>query len=1085
MANNDVQETLDRLLEELKSDHSERCLHAIQELSEFNYSSEAIVLQLERLALKGEAAVQKAALAALSFKTSQYVASRLSPHSKFYRNLILKEIDKWLEDELVDPHQAEVLRRHYDFDIKHTASLQVPAEQVVLAPEEAQQSFSEQSSEQSADQEVRQLSTSTDPRPSLTQALLSEASIKIYLYLGAFFVIASALILAALVEAARLPILAAATLAFGAGAFLIRKRLPQPSFALFIVFSFLLPIDANVLEETIGLTEPSLSIYWTVIFLIMAAIWGFSVWLYESRLFSIVAFVSLSLAFYRAGVIVDTAIELTIFLGMLASLIGLAGTLALSKWKDNKFSLPVFFAAQLQVLGLLFASLTLAATHTLSSDLSNGWWTLIALTWLAAAAFYVWSDMLVPFPLFPWMAVATLLPLPWFFLNMFSATQPVYAFGWWVWGALLALASEAALRLPFEKMKKYYWSLLAGSAALFLAAFSFARLWDRPLLTFAILALTALVYAALHLLRPRWFVWSAALLGALFAFLTFFYLPVIEKLNVSFVYQLLMASILLVVPELFTRSPLSLKSESRWPAIILGIFVSLFGLMLALLLDFDHMGRSAFVLLVYAVLFTLHALHGKQAWLGYFATAIESLALVYALEHFNLDLWLPALTALSLLYYITGFFFRRRVDDIKAWGNVLIHSGLTLGVLLSLTSLLLSKETSGWYIIAIALLFAVELFARPFVWLEPVVETLLSMSLYLILYDFNVSHTVYFPFGASLIWLGGDLIFDRLIRERKAYTRIITLFVGYILVFIATLALWVELNAAATTIYFSLYVMFFALYAFLQREPRLGYIATAFLPLTIIKFCDAVNIEKWIFPLIALAVLYYVTGYWLRRNQKANGWDTMLLYSGLALGVLTSISAPFQGGIDASIPVAIAATLFAVEAFALRSVWWVLPANALYLMSYFMILTGLDVDEPQFYSIGAALLGLIMHSFLTRAGSKTGAFIAGMLSQFVLLGTTYLQMVSTERFLFFVILFVQGLIVLIYGLIQRSRSLVFTPIVFVVLGVVTVIYSALKGLGTVILIGSTGVALLLAGIVAVLLRERITRLSEQLSDWRP
>jgi hypothetical protein len=261
--------------------------------------------------------------------------------------------------------------------------------------------------------------------------------------------------------------------------------------------------------------------------------------------------------------------------------------------------------------------------------------------------------------------------------------------------------------------------------------------------------------------------------------------------------------------------------------------------------------------------------------------------------------------------------------------------------------------------------------------------------------------------------------------------------------------------------------------------------ATGFLPLAVIKFCEVVNIEKWIFPLIALALLYYVTGYWLRRNRKTNGWDSMLRYSGLALGVLTSFSAPFQGGLDAAIPVALAATLFAVEAFALRNAWWVLPANALYLLSYFMILTELNVDEPQFFSIGAALLGIVMHALLTRAGSRTGAFIMGMLSQFVLLGTTYIQMASTERLLFFVILFVQGLIVLVYGLIQRSRSLVFAPIVFVVLGVVTVIYSALKGLGTVILIGSTGVVLLLAGIIAVLLRERITRLSEQLSDWRP
>jgi hypothetical protein len=87
--------------------------------------------------------------------------------------------------------------------------------------------------------------------------------------------------------------------------------------------------------------------------------------------------------------------------------------------------------------------------------------------------------------------------------------------------------------------------------------------------------------------------------------------------------------------------------------------------------------------------------------------------------------------------------------------------------------------------------------------------------------------------------------------------------------------------------------------------------------------------------------------------------------------------------------------------------------------------------------------------------------------------------------MFFFILFAQSMIVLVYGLIQRSRSLVITPIAFAVLGVVTVIYSALKGLSSVVLIGCTGVVLLMLGIVAVILRERITRLGEQLSEWRP
>jgi hypothetical protein len=156
-----------------------------------------------------------------------------------------------------------------------------------------------------------------------------------------------------------------------------------------------------------------------------------------------------------------------------------------------------------------------------------------------------------------------------------------------------------------------------------------------------------------------------------------------------------------------------------------------------------------------------------------------------------------------------------------------------------------------------------------------------------------------------------------------------------------------------------------------------------------------------------------------------------------------------------------------------------------------MILAELNVDEPQFYSVGAALLGMFMHFLLTSAGSKTGAFLAGMLSQLVLLGTSYLQMLAAEEparfFLLFAVLFAQSLVVLVYGMIQRSRSLVFTPLVFVVLGVLTLLYGTLKelGLGPVILIGSTGILLLMAGIAAVLMRERIAKLGEQLSGWRP
>jgi hypothetical protein len=995
----------------------------------------------------------------------------------------LNEIDQWQKDGVLEQRHAEVLRRRYDFDRQPAAPLQPVGETSAKEPEASTSTLPDASLERIKKlQGVSRPLQPTAPRPSLMQTLLSEASIRIYLYLGAFFVIAAALILAALVEAARLPILAVATLIFGGSALVLRKRLPQPSFALFIVFSFLLPIDANVVEETLGLSEPALSVYWTALFVLMAAIWSFSVWLYESRFFSAVAFVALGLAFYRAGEALNAETELKIFLGMLASLSGLAGTWVLKRWKDARFSLFVFLLAQVQTLGLLFLSLVFVTLRLFDPQISSGWWLLIALTWLTAALFFVLSNQLTPFAILPWMAVGALLPLPWFVLNAFDVRQPASAFGFLIWGAVLALGSEAAYRFRLRLTEMYHWALLAGSVPLFLVSLVLALDWATPGITFAILALTALLYTALHLIRPRWYVWSVALLSAAYAFFTFFQLPAIANVDVPLVVQLLIASTLLVLPELFSRSPLSLKSESRLPALAFGIFVAVLGITLALV-DVENIGRGAFALIGYAVLVTLHGLHGNRPWLGYLAAPLVVIALIFALIHFDLDLWLPALTSLTLLFYVTGFLLRR-MEAFKAWGVVLINSGLTLGVFLSLTSLALTKETSGWYILLIALLFAVEIFARPFAGLELAVETLLSISLYLILQDFNVTRIGHFLFGATLIWLGGDLILARFVEAKRRH-RPITLGAGFVLLLLSTFTLLTEFDPAPAALYFALYTLFFSASTLLQREPTLGYLATASFALAVIRSSQAVGFEEWIFPVIALAVLYYASGYWLGRNQRARGGDQMLLFSGLGLGMLTSFAAPLQGGLAASIPIAITATLFAAEAFARRNVWWALPANLFYLLSYYIILINLKVDQPQFYSIGAALLGMLMHYLLTRAGSGTGAFIAGMLSQLVLLGTTYIQMVSTESLAFFVVLFIQSMLILIYGLIQRSRSLVITPIAFAVIGVMTVIYTALKGLGPVILIGSTGVLLLMVGIVAVLLRERITRLSEQLSEWKP
>jgi hypothetical protein len=195
-----------------------------------------------------------------------------------------------------------------------------------------------------------------------------------------------------------------------------------------------------------------------------------------------------------------------------------------------------------------------------------------------------------------------------------------------------------------------------------------------------------------------------------------------------------------------------------------------------------------------------------------------------------------------------------------------------------------------------------------------------------------------------------------------------------------------------------------------------------------------------------------------------------------------------QGGTGGVIGAALAATFFTFEAFRLRQVWLGLPANLLYLVAYVTLLLELDVSQPQFYSIGAALLGFVMHYFLVRSGSRWAAFITGLLSQFILLGTSYIQMFSTEQLLYFFVLFLQALVVLVYGLVVRSRSLVLAPIAFVVLGVITVALSVLAGVPALLLIGCTGLLLLLLGIGALVLREKLlamtNRLGERLGGWQ-
>ena len=346
--------------------------------------------------------------------------------------------------------------------------------------------------------------------------------------------------------------------------------------------------------------------------------------------------------------------------------------------------------------------------------------------------------------------------------------------------------------------------------------------------------------------------------------------------------------------------------------------------------------------------------------------------------------------------------------------------------------------------------------------------------------------------------MGTDLALARTYTDK----RLVAWFsrgLGALVVAINTLdLLFNNSDSQVVAICFAIYMLFFLAQAYLYRQPSLGYGFTLYSYVTVIFVLQAFDQPKWMLPVTVLAIAYYAAGFFLRKRKPesneprkeqtedtdlAFSWPFVLWTSGLGAGLLATIVAPVQGGLSAAIPVAVTATMVAVEAFDRRNVWLGFPANVLYLMAYFILLIELNVDEPQFFSIATAVLGLLMHYLLTRAGSRTGAFITGMVSQLVLLGTTYIQFVSTEGFAFFFALFFQAMVVLIYGVVIRSRSLVITPIIFAVLSVMTVLYGLLEGILPVILIGCTGLILLFLGILAVVMRDRFKQISEQFSDW--
>ena len=1059
---------------EIPKDTPEQRLEALNILRTLPLSAaelELAVRLLERLALDDPSPqVQQAALHALSSSPYRGAQRGLAELDEPARRLLGAQIERLAQENLLPERLAAVLRGRYalaDEPAPEPAPLAAPAQ-----PEPAAGPAAETVPAESTEPVGSPVGAGLRPAPApvsgLGQLLLSDTSIKIALYLGAFFVVAAAFILAALVEVARLPILGVTTALFLGAAVVLNQRLPQASFVLFAVGTLLIPIDAGVLENLLDLLHPGEYFFWAVIAAICAAAWVGGAVLYRSRLFSVLAFLGFALAVLQVNLGLDASGYTTLFWLALTGLGGLLAASRLASQEQKRLSAALFWTAQIYQAVLFFIlAVALIAwafnTQELAEVNPPYLWLVGGLTWLVGAVFYELSGRALrrmgnelPFEI---LTVFCLAVAPLTALGVFSLGTQTYLPLMWGWGILLSVAGEAAGTPRLAGGQPYRAWLFLDGGAIFAVALVVALARDATEMAILFLLASFALYLTLTLRRMRWFFWTAAL-GS--AFLAYWLLG--DLLDQQRLVYFIPALALLGLALLGERRELG----PGWVRPALG-FAAFAGWI-------DFLGYMPWLTGGLARLINPLAAYSIPA-----SGAREILAaLGYALALALYMKWLPAGRPHGLFW------------------SLALSSGVWAYLLLFYLPSVAALDIPPVYIFtppALALL-TLDLLGRQRgvgrQWTLPALILGLgcaALNLVLLAQTWVIWQTgPAAPAGFDSYALAADAL----------------------------------LHGAIVLLVYAVYGVGFALE---DERPWIGYLSAAGLAGSLVFLLDLARASNYILPLALLAGVYYGASLFLRgwagrtpaapsgeagtdgagasgeveasaaplKLAPGGDWGEVLQTSGLTLGALVGLAALFSGNAAAVLGETLVATCFAVEALRRRNVWLGYPANFFYFIAYTLALRLLEVRQPQMFTIAAALLGIIMHYLLVRAdpqrgrGSAWAAFITGLLAQLILLSTTYVQMVGSEQLRFFFLIFFQGLALLVYGLVVRSRSFVFVPVGFLIVSVVTVALSVLSGVPTALIIGCTGFTLLGLGILALVLRQRLLEATEawmeRLNNW--
>ena len=797
-------------------------MRAIARLKQVNTSNIHILEALQNIALtESNETLRNRALEALAWPANRQARNAACQLTTNQRHLILSEIENWQKIGLIYPNHAIVLKRGYDFDIIPSSEPPVQAQpkaepQAVPAPVVMPVKVEIPITPDLAPA-ARPAAEPAGPRPTLTQTLLSETSIKIALYLGAFFVVAAATILAALVAALRLPLLLATTVLFGVTALGIRKRLPLPSFVLFIVFSCLVPISASVIANQMSLYGQAITGYWIGVLGLLAVIWGFSTWFYQSRFFSLTAFG----AWTGALILVPSyqridSPSLYVLAISIAVLSTFPALFVLKRWQGKRFSLPLFWAVQVVQVGVLLASLVAALVDDALPTYFFNTWGVLGWIWLLAAVSYLLSYWLYPFVLFPWMMAGVLLPISAMFGQSLYLDMKAVIGLLGGWGVLLAIGGEM-LRTVKSACQKCSLPLVSGALLVLFTA----NLWGQTEnATLWLLTATgaAVVLTGLQIRQARLWLWSAALLAIMstyYAFLNYLALDWGDSLKVA------VAALIALIPDLFLRADWKAHKSWRWPPRVLGILLATIAIYSVLFQINAYPARAAVVLGGFAVCALAYALRWKILWLGYLFTSLLAGSVVALLIFYNLSDWLGLMVGLAVAYFAAGLALRR---SSGGWSQTMRFSGLGLGALLALMAPFFSTLTwRGWYTAAVVVLFVVETYLPNRRWFELPVYPIAILAVSQILEANRVQSWNYYGLAITLLILGLDQVFAHSLTTRRPWRILILLGAGLFGVFNT---FYLVMAAEQTVVILSLsavYAIFYLGFSFLEGRLLIGY----------------------------------------------------------------------------------------------------------------------------------------------------------------------------------------------------------------------------------------------------------------------